>query len=229
MKKARAAAAPPTADIAWVMRKLRHALPDHDEPAVEKIAEKEHHDPFHVLISTLLSARTQDATTLAASQRLFGKVNTPQAMAHLTVRQIERLIYPVSFYRNKAIHVKATCVRLLERYGGIVPDTMEELTTLPGVGRKTANLVMILAYRSRRNICVDTHVHRISNRIGWVKTRTPAQTEEALMGVLPRRYWIGINEMLVRYGQAVCTPLSPRCSTCPASRFCGRVGVEKSR
>jgi endonuclease-3 len=225
MKKARAAAAPPTADIAWVMRKLRHALPDHDEPAVEKIAEKEHHDPFHVLISTLLSARTQDATTLAASQRLFGKVNTPQAMAHLTVRQIERLIYPVSFYRNKAIHVKATCVRLLERYGGIVPDTMEELTTLPGVGRKTANLVMILAYRSRRNICVDTHVHRISNRLGWVSTRTPEKTEQALYRTVPKRWWPDVNLYLVTWGQHVCRPIGPRCRACVLAARCPRVGV----
>src|SRR5713101_4351880 len=149
-------------------------------PAVEKISETQEEDPFQVLIATLLSARTQDATTLAASTRLFRTARTPRTMARLSVAQIEKLIYPVSFYRHKARHVKAACNMLVTRFGGRVPRTMDELLLLPGVGRKTANLVLILAFKSLQNICVDTHVHRISNRLGWVRTRTPDETEHAL-------------------------------------------------
>ena len=139
------------------------------------MAEAEADNAFQILIATLLSARTQDATTAAASARLFARARTPRAMAALPVREIEKLIYPVSFYRNKAEHVKACCEMLLTRFGGRVPDTLEELVQLPGVGRKTANLVLILAFKSRENICVDTHVHRISNRLGWVATKTPGR------------------------------------------------------
>ena len=152
------------------MRGLALAIDGMELPAIEKISESQAEDPFQVLIATLLSARTQDATTLAASTRLFRRARTPATMAKLTVKEIERLIYPVSFYRNKARFVKATCEALVRDHGGKVPTTLDEMVTLPGVGRKTANLVMILAYRSRRNICVDTHVHRIANRFGWVRT-----------------------------------------------------------
>jgi endonuclease-3 len=158
-----------------------------DELAVEKISEATREDPFQVLIATLLSAQTKDAVTHAASTRLFAVANTPAAMAKLSEARIEKLIYPVSFYRNKAVHVRACCRRLLVEYGGVVPDTMEELLTLPGVGRKTANLVLILSHASRDNICVDTHVHRIANRLGWVKTRTPEDTEHALYRAVPKR------------------------------------------
>ena len=167
-------------DVEPVMRALARAIDGLELPAVEKISQSQGEDPFQVLIATLLSARTQDATTLAASTRLFKIARTPRALAALTVKRIERLIYPVSFYRHKARHVKATCRILDERFGGQVPATMEELLTLPGVGRKTANLVLILAFKSLENICVDTHVHRISNRFGWVTTRTPEETEQAL-------------------------------------------------
>jgi endonuclease-3 len=198
--------------IPQVMRTLARAIEAHDLPAVEKIANTRH--AFHVLIGTLLSARTQDATTHAASERLFRRASTPARMAALGVREIEKLIYPVSFYRNKAAHVKETCRLLIERFGGRVPGTMEELLTLPGVGRKTANLVLILAFSSRDNICVDTHVHRISNRLGWVRTRTAE-----------RRWWADINLYLVVWGQNVCRPISPRCGACAISRWCPRVGV----
>src|SRR5438094_6929088 len=151
------------------MRTLAREIDGLELPAVEKISERQEEDPFQVLIATLLSARTQDATTLAASTRLFRVARTPRTMATLTVRQIERLIYPVSFYRHKARHVKATCRVLVERFRGRVPMTMEELLMLPGVGRKTANLVLILGFKSLKNICVDTHVHRISNRPGRVR------------------------------------------------------------
>ena len=157
--------------VGAVMRTLAVAITGLELPAVEKISESRAEDPFQVTIATLLSARTQDATTYAASERLFRKAATPQAMAKLTVKQIEKLIYPVSFYRYKARYIKATCAKILKEFGGRTPTTMEELLTLPGVGRKTANLVLILAYRSQQNICVDTHVHRIANRLGWVGRR----------------------------------------------------------
>ena len=159
---------------------MARAIDGLDLPAVEKISQSQAEDAFQVLIATLLSARTQDATTLAASTRLFKVARTPRTMARLTVRRLERLIYPVSFYRHKARHVRATCRILVEQFGGRVPMTMAELLTLPGVGRKTANLVLILAFKSLENICVDTHVHRISNRLGWVTTETPEETEQAL-------------------------------------------------
>jgi endonuclease-3 len=210
-----------------IMRALARAIDGLELPAVEKIAESQREDPFHVLIATLLSARTQDATTLAASTRLFKIARTPRTMAALTVKRIERLIYPVSFYRHKARHVKATCRRLVEVYGGRVPMTMDELLTLPGVGRKTANLVLILAFKSQQNICVDTHVHRIANRLGWVRTRTPDETEEALYKVTDAQWWPYINLYLVTWGQNVCRPVYPRCSECVLTDMCRRVGVTK--
>jgi endonuclease-3 len=196
-------------------------------PAVEKISESQQKDPFQILISTLLSARTQDATTLAASTRLFARARTPRAVMRLTVRQIERLIYPVSFYRNKAVFVRDTSRKLQEEFGGRVPSTLDELVTLPGVGRKTANLVLILAFQSRASICVDIHVHRIANRLGWVRTRTPEETEQALYRVIPRRWWPVINLYLVTWGQNTCRPVYPRCHQCPLSRDCARVGVNQ--
>jgi endonuclease III len=209
------------------MRALAREIDGLELPAVEKISEASQEDPFQVLIGTLLSARTQDATTAAASERLFKAASTPQAMSALTVKRIERLIYPVSFYRNKARHVKATCRILVEQFNGRVPGTMEELLTLPGVGRKTANLVLILAHRSGDNICVDTHVHRISNRLGWVVSRTPEETERALYGVVPRRWWPIINLYLVTWGQNVCRPVYPMCPSCAIADLCPKIGVRR--
>ena len=180
-----------------------------------------------MLIATALSARTQDATTLAASTRLFKRARTPGTMAALSVKEIEKLIYPVSFYRHKARHVKAACRMLVETFAGRVPGTMDELLTLPGVGRKTANLVLILSFRSQRNICVDTHVHRISNRLGWVRTRTPDETEQALYGATDPRWWPYINLYLVTWGQNVCRPVYPRCGECVLAPLCPKVGVTR--
>jgi endonuclease III len=195
-------------------------------PAVEKISEASADDPFQVLIGTLLSARTQDATTAAASARLFAAAPTSKAMATLSVKQIERLIYPVSFFRNKARFVKDACAMIEGNFGGRVPGTMEALLTLPGVGRKTANLVLILAFKSSRNICVDTHVHRISNRLGWVKTKSPEETEQALYRATAPRWWASINLYLVTWGQNVCRPVYPRCGACAIARWCPRIGEE---
>lgn len=211
-----------------IMRALALAIDGLELPAIEKISEAQAEDPFQVLIATLLSARTQDATTLAASTRLFKVARTPQTMARLTVRQIERLIYPVSFYRHKAKHVKATCNILIGRFDGRVPATLEDLLTLPGVGRKTANLVLILAFKSLRNICVDTHVHRISNRLGWVRTRTPDETERALYAATDDRWWPYINLYLVTWGQNVCRPVYPRCGECVLADLCPRISVSKA-
>jgi endonuclease-3 len=209
------------------MRALARAIDGLELPAVEKIAESQAEDPFQVLIATLLSARTQDATTLAASTRLFKVARTPRTMRKLSVAEIEQLIYPVSFYRHKARHVKETCDILVDRFGGRVPTTMEELLELPGVGRKTANLVLILAFKSQRNICVDTHVHRISNRLGWVRTTMPEETEQALYEATDARWWPYINLYLVTWGQNVCRPIGPRCGTCVLAEMCPRVGVTR--
>ena len=219
--------APSLRPIVPVLKSIGKAIRSLEEPAVEKIAEDTQEDPFQVLIATMLSAQTKDAVTAAASERLFKVASTPEAMAALPVRRIEKLIYPVSFYRNKARHVRETCRQLLDRFGGVVPDTMDELLTLPGVGRKTANLVLILSHASRNNICVDTHVHRISNRLGWVNTRTPEQTEQALYKVVPRKWWADVNLYLVTWGQNVCRPVYPRCRVCVASSMCPRMGVTK--
>ncbi len=199
----------------------------HGLPSVSEIA-REDHDPFRVLVGTMISLRTKDAVTTVASDRLLKAAATPAALAALPESRIARLIYPAGFYRTKARSLRRTARLLVQEHGGTVPRTMDELLCLPGVGRKTANLVLNLGY-GLPGICVDTHVHRISNRTGWVKTKDPAGTEQALMEILPRRYWIGINELLVRFGQSICTPLSPHCSSCPITSWCARVGVTKSR
>ncbi len=209
------------------MRALAREIDGLELPAIEKISETSQEDPFQVLIGTLLSARTQDATTAAASARLFKVARTPKTMAALSVKRIEGLIYPVSFYRHKARHVKATCRILVNRFGGRVPQTMDELLVLPGVGRKTANLVLILAFKSAQNICVDTHVHRISNRLGWVRTKTPDETEQALYRATDARWWPSINLYLVTWGQNVCRPVYPRCGACVIRKFCPQVGVTR--
>lgn len=185
-------------------------------------------DPFQILIACLLSLRTKDEVTHAASARLFRLAKTPRAMRTLPRRTTERAIYPVGFYRTKARRIRQICRILLTRFGGRVPDSLETLLTLPGVGRKTANLVIVEGFH-QDGICVDTHVHRISNRLGFVNTRTPEQTEMALRQKLPRRYWRDYNELLVGFGQTVCRPTSPWCSRCPVEPLCAKRGVIHSR
>ena len=215
------------AHLPTIMRTLARAIDGLDLPAVEKISEASQEDPFEVLIATMLSAQTRDPVTAAASARLFRVARTPRTMAKLTAKRIERLIYPVSFYRHKARHVKATCRILVDRFGSRVPMTMAELLMLPGVGRKTANLVLILGFKSVKNICVDTHVHRISNRLGWVRTRTPDETEQALYRAAHARWWPYINLYLVTWGQNVCKPVYPRCGACLIRPYCPQVGVTR--
>jgi endonuclease III len=221
----RAARSP--AQAARVLDGMRAATASGKLPSVSEIARRDR-DPFRILVSTLLSLRTKDDVTEAASARLFALADTPRTLSRLATRTIARAIYPVGFYRTKARTVRDISRRLDDEYRGEVPDTIDELLTFKGVGRKTAALVVSLGF-GKDAICVDTHVHRISNRLGWVATRTPAETEQALMRVLPRRRWIVANEIMVAFGQRVCTPLSPRCSTCPVAARCRRVGVERHR
>jgi endonuclease-3 len=185
-------------------------------------------DPFQVLISCLISLRTKDEVTAEASARLFRLARTPRAMLILSSAQIARAVYPAGFYRTKAKTIKGICRTLLEKHGGEVPDDLDTLLSLKGVGRKTANLVITVGF-GKPGICVDTHVHRISNRLGIVSTRTPEKTEFALRRFLPRRHWIPYNDLLVTFGQNVCKPISPLCSTCPIDRLCPRIGVGKHR
>jgi endonuclease III len=196
-----------------------------DVLAVEKIHEDSREDPFQVLVATMLSAQTRDPVTEAASARLFRVAPDSGRLAALSLPRIERLIFPVSFYHTKARHVRDTARQILDRFGGVVPDRIEDLLTLPGVGRKTATLVLILSHGSRDHICVDTHVHRLANRLGWVRTSTPERTEQALYRAVPRRAWAEINLRLVTWGQNVCRPIRPRCTACAVSSLCPKIGV----
>lgn len=210
------------------IRIVKREIRQWQEPVVGVIARESKRDPFLILISCLLSLRTKDKTTSEASDRLFALAHTPSAMLKLPLRKIERAIYPVGFYRTKAKSIHQICRRLIEVYDGRVPDSIDELVTLSGVGRKTANLVVTVGY-GKPGICVDIHVHRISNRWGYIKTKTPEESEEALRRKLPKRYWIIFNDLLVPYGQNLCQPVSPFCSQCKLTEFCDQVGVNRSR
>lgn len=196
-------------------------------PSVSAIA-IEKQDPFRVLVSTLISLRTKDDVTIAASRRLFALADTPETMLNLSPEEIEKAIYPAGFYRTKAKNILAVSEILMQKYDGQVPDSQEALVALPGVGIKTANLTLNLGFGIEA-ICVDCHVHQIANRMGWIETATPEQSEKALQKIMPRRFWIPLNELLVTYGQHICTPVSPWCSKCPMQKRCPRVGVLRSR
>ena len=214
-------------DINRIVRTLQGTSRQWNPTALSAVAQ-DSRDPFRVLISCLISLRTKDEVTAEASARLFRLARTPRAMRKLPAARIARAIYPAGFYRTKAKTIKGLSGTLLEKYGGKVPDDLETLLTLKGVGRKTANLVITVGY-GKPGICVDTHVHRISNRLGIVKTKTPEQTEFALRQVLPRRYWIPYNDLLVTFGQNACKPISPLCSTCPVNTLCPQMGVGRHR
>jgi len=214
-------------DIHAAIRILRREVPKWNTPVVTLMAET-YESPFRVLISCILSLRTQDATTAKASHRLFAVADSPQAMVRLSAKKLEKLIYPVGFYKTKAINILEMCRTMIDHHDGKVPDEIDELLKFKGVGRKTANLVVTLGY-NKPGICVDTHVHRISNRWGYIKTATPEKTEVALRGKLPRKYWIEYNNLLVNFGQHLCRPISPICSQCPVKRYCRQIGVEVRR
>ncbi len=216
----------PTA-VSAALRILRREAPRWNAPIVSFIAIQSR-DPFKTLISCILSLRTKDQTTAAASERLFARAQTPEAMVQLAPTALEKLIYPVGFYRTKARVIAGICRDLIDKFGGRVPDDLDALLTLKGVGRKTANLVVTEAF-AKPGICVDTHVHRISNRWGLVKAKTPDKTEVALRIVLPARHWLEYNGILVAFGQTICHPTSPWCSRCKIAHLCPRIGVAHSR
>lgn len=217
----------PDFDIHNVMSILREAMPRYQQPLVDAMGAAEQ-TPFRILIATILSLRTKDTLTAVVAPRLFAAADTPTAMLELSEEQIATLIYPVGFYRNKARSIHQICTLLLERHGGAVPADLDALLALPGVGRKTANLVLTVGF-GLPGICVDIHVHRICNRWGYVQTKTPEATEFALRETLPPEYWIAINGLLVTLGQNICHPTSPRCSICPVAEYCARIGVQRSR
>jgi endonuclease III len=214
-------------EIHSAVRLLRREAPKWQTPVVTLIAEASD-SPFKVLISCILSLRTQDSTTAQASRRLFALADSPETMVRLTAKKIEQAIFPVGFYRTKAKTILEICRSLNENYRGRVPDEIDELIKFKGVGRKTANLVVTLGY-NKPGICVDTHVHRISNRWGYVKTATPEKTEVALRAKLPKQYWIEYNDLLVSFGQQLCRPISPLCSQCPVAKYCSQIGVTVKR
>ena len=218
----RRAPRPLTAVIDRVMRKLGRRYD------TTRFVRTHGPDPFRILIGCVISLRTKDEVTDPATERLFERAGTPQRMVRLGEATVARLIYPAGFYRRKARQIRDISRMLIDDHGGRVPDTLDALLELPGVGRKTANLVVTLAF-DKPGICVDVHVHRISNRLAWVATAHPDETEHALRGLLPARHWIPINETLVRHGQQVCKPISPICSTCPVEDDCPKTGVERRR
>lgn len=214
-------------NIEKVYTKLKTAVAEYDVPVAELI-EVQTKDPFKVLVATILSARTNDKTTIVAARKLFAKADNPDELEKLKISEIEKLIYPVGFYKNKARFLKQLPTVLKERFNGQIPQTIDELVELPGVGRKTANLVVAVAFK-KPAICVDTHVHKIMNRLGYVKTKTPFETEMALRKKLPKKYWEAINVLMVAFGQNLCRPISPKCSICPIYDECNRVGVGVKR
>ncbi len=213
--------------IAKIIRLLEKELENRELPIVSQLA-VDHYDPFAILISTLLSLRTKDEVTAVATERLFALASTPEEMLRLSGEKIRKAIYPVGFYRTKAETILRVCRELIDRFHARVPDTLDALLSLKGVGRKTANLVISLGFGGA-GLCVDTHVHRISNRLGYVRTKNPEQTEFALRAKLPPKYWSRYNTLLVAFGRNTCRPVSPLCSSCPIAAYCDRVGVKKSR
>ncbi len=205
-----------------VLARLEKEVIHWDLPSVSKIAksQKKKPDPFHVLVGTILSLRTRDQVTLPAARRLLAEAPTPKDLARMRISRIQKLVYPVCFYRNKSRSLKEMSKLILEKFGGEVPRTMEDLLSLPGVGRKTANLVLILGFGDENGLCVDTHVHRVTQRLGLLRTKTPDETELKLRELLPKRVWAGINDLLVPFGQKICTPLSPKCDQCPVAKWC---------
>ena len=217
-----------TATFLKVLDILQKEFPKWNAPVVSLMAKRDHRTPFQILISTIISLRTKDQVTAQVSERLFKIAKTPEDILKLSEEEIQKAIYPAGFYKNKAKTIKEIARIIVEKYNGKVPDTLEELLKLPGVGRKTANLVLALSF-GKPAICVDIHVHRITNRLGFVKTKNPEETEKQLMEKVPVKDWNRINDLLVAFGQTICKPVSPLCSKCPVEKYCEKVGVEKHR
>ena len=217
-------------NVEEIFELLRKEMKKYTPPVVSDLKWKKiQQTPFTVLVSCILSLRTKDEVTAEASMRLLQKYDTPEKIQNLSVEEIESLIYPVGFYRTKARRVKEIAETLVEKYSGRVPDGFEELLKLKGVGRKTANIVMTYGHKRNGYLAVDTHCHRIPNRLGWVTTRTPEETERELKKILPQKYWMDFNHLFVRFGQTICLPISPKCSVCPIRKYCKKVDVKNHR
>ena len=214
-------------NIGKILKILKNEYIKNRKPIVTEISEIDK-DSYKILIGTLLSLRTKDAVTKQASNKLFATADTPEKIVELSQKQIEKLIFPVGFYHRKAENIKLVSKIILQKYAGKVPDNLDELLSLPGVGRKTANLVLVLGF-DKFGVCVDTHVHRISNRWGFVKTKSPEETEFALRKKLPKKYWKIYNDYLVSFGQNICKPISPICSKCEIEKWCPKIGVNTKR
>jgi endonuclease-3 len=212
-----------------IFRALKQELRSSNQPAVTRSKPGIPDTPFVTLISCLLSLRTKDEVTAKASEQLLKNYHTPVQLSILPIKKIESLIYPVGFYKTKARRIQEISKTLLEKYNGSVPDTIEELLTLKGVGRKTANIVMVYGHKKHGYLPIDTHCHRIPNRLGWIKTKTPEETEQVLKKILPEKYWDDFNDLFVTFGQTICVPISPFCSRCPINQYCKKVGVSTSR
>jgi len=205
-------------EIPLVIKRLKKHVKGYPVPVVTEISHEG--NPFKVLISCLLSLRTRDETTAKASERLFAVCEDPYNMAKLTIPRIRNLIYPVGFYKTKAMRIKGICLELIRKYDGEVPNNLDELLKLNGVGRKTANLVLTLGYMDPTGLCIDTHCHRIPNRLGWINTKNPHDTEMALRKIVPKKYFLSFNDIFVAFGQHLCKPISPRCGRCPVFKYC---------
>ena len=211
-----------------IFSRLKKTSKNWKNPIVTEVSEVEK-DPYFTLFSCLLSLRTKDAVTAEASKRLFSKAPNLKKLNQLSVKEIEKLIYPVGFYRTKAKRVKEIARVLIKNYNSEVPDTVDELLKLKGVGRKTANIVMVYGHKKTNHLPIDTHCHRIPNRLGWVKTKNPEETEKALEKILPKKYWYDFNDLFVQFGQNICVPISPFCSKCSINKYCPKIGVKRSR
>ncbi len=216
-----------TVDIDAIYSILKKHVKNYKTPVVDFI-NIQTRDPFKVLVSTILSARTNDSTTGAVCERLFKKVTSLDDLGKMSQKELAKLIFPVGFYNTKAKHLKELPHIIKNSFHNKIPESIDALIKLPGVGRKTANLVVSVAF-NKPGICVDTHVHKIFNRLGYIKTKTPLETEMTLRKKLPQKYWIPINSMLVSFGQYLCRPISPHCSICPIEEYCNKVGVNNSR
>jgi len=216
-------------NIDIIFKLLREELKKYNSPVLSKKWEEIKKTPFTTLISCILSLRTKDKVTDNASVRLFKKYNTPETLSKAPVDEIEKLIFPVGFYHTKAKRIKEISKTLLERYNGKVPEDFNELMKLKGVGRKTANIVMTFGFNKTDYIPVDTHCHRLPNRLGWIKTKTPEETEQELKKILPKTYWHDFNHLFVQFGQSICVPISPFCSKCPIEKYCKKIGIKNQR
>src|SRR3989338_10178497 len=227
MKKSAKQNAAKIVDIDAIYKILIKEVANYNVPVVDLI-QIQTNDPAKVLLATILSARTKDQTTVQACKKLFAKIKKIDDLEKLSIKEIEQLIYPVGFYHTKAKHLKELPMVLREEFAGKIPETVEELIKLPGVGRKTANLVVAVGFQ-KPAVCIDVHVNRITNRLGYIKTKNPFETEMALRKKLPAKYWTRVNKILVAFGQNTCLPVSPYCSRCPVRKYCVRIGVKRSR